>query len=130
MKQKLQHNTYNADTIFKYIWHYASDILYKTFVSAKPLLVWFEKLDEFIKIYDAITYLVLFAFGRYDAVYNGTKYLKKSGIKSSVNHYFVRVRIYSNFPLPVEKILTFHNVITSLSQLLIRMKITTTKIFF
>ena len=94
------------------------------------MLVWFEKLDEFIKIYDAITYLVLFAFGRYDAVYNGTKYLKKSGIKSSVNHYFVRVRIYSNFSLPVEKILTFHNVITSLSQLFIRMKITTTKILF
>ena len=35
--------------------------------------------------------------------------MKKSGIKSSVNHYFV---IYSNFPLPVEKMLTFHNVIT------------------
>ena len=36
--------------------------------------------------------------------------MKKSGIKSSVNHYFVRVRIYSNFSLPVEKMLTFHNV--------------------
>ena len=76
MKQKLQYNTYNADTIFKYIWHYAYDISYETFISAKPLLIWFEKLDEFIKIYVTITYLVLFAFGRYDAVYNGIKYLK------------------------------------------------------
>ena len=78
------------------------------------MLIWFEKLDEFIKIYDAITYLVLFASGRYNAVYNGIKYLKseKSGIKSSINHNFVRVRIYSNFSLPVEKMLTFHNVIT------------------
>ena len=81
MKQKLKYNTYNADTVFKYIWHYAYDILYKNFISAKPLLIWFEKLDEFIKIYDAITYLVLFAFGRYDAVYNGTKYLKKVVLK-------------------------------------------------
>ena len=114
MKQKLKYNTYNADTIFKYIWHYAYDISYKNFISAKPLLIWFEKLVEFIKIYDAITYLVLFASGRYNAVYNGIKYLKseKSGIKSSINHNFVRVRIYSNFSLPVEKMLTFHNVIT------------------
>ena len=38
--------------------------------------------------------------------------VKKGGIKSSINHNFVRVRIYSNFSLPVEKMLTFHNVIT------------------
>ena len=80
MKHKLQHNTYNADTIFKYrtcdIWHYACDISYKTFISAKPLLIWFEKLDEFIKIYDAIIFLVLFSSGRYNAVEIGIKYLK------------------------------------------------------
>ena len=38
--------------------------------------------------------------------------MKKSGIKSSINYNFVRVRIYWNFSLPVEKMLTFHNVIT------------------
>ena len=34
------------------------DILYKTFMGAKPLHIWFEKIDGFIKIYDGIRYLV------------------------------------------------------------------------
>ena len=34
------------------------DILCKTFIQAKPLRIWFNKIDGFIKIYDEITYLV------------------------------------------------------------------------
>ena len=39
------------------------DILYKTFMSAKPLHIRFVEINEFIKIYDGIRYLVLFGPG-------------------------------------------------------------------
>ena len=47
----------------------------------KPLRAWFEKIDRFIKIYDGIRYLVLFASERYNATYNRIKYvmIKKNG---------------------------------------------------
>ena len=34
-------------------------ISYKTFMGSKPLHIWFQKVDGFIKIYDGIRYLVL-----------------------------------------------------------------------
>ena len=37
--------------------------------------------------------------------------MKKSGITDSINHNFGRIRLYSYSSLPIEKILTFHNVI-------------------
>ena len=36
----------------------------------KPLHIWFEKIDGFIKIYDGIRYSVLFAPKRYNAIYD------------------------------------------------------------
>ena len=36
-------------------------ISYKSFMGSKPLHIWIEKKDGFIKIYDGIRYLVLFA---------------------------------------------------------------------
>ena len=44
------------------------DVSYKTFMGAKPLDIWFEKIDGYIKIYDEIRYLVLFTPERYNAV--------------------------------------------------------------
>ena len=69
------------------------DNSYKTFMGAKPLHIWFEKIDGFIKIYDGIKYLVLFHPERYDTIYNRIKYLKseKSGITYSINHNFARI---------------------------------------
>ena len=86
----------------------------KNFMGSKPLRIWFETIDGFIKIYDGIRYLVLFDPKSYDAIYNRIKYLisKKSGITDIINHDFTRIRI------------------DSLSQLLIRTKITTTIIYF
>ena len=37
---------------------------------------------------------------------------EKSGIKDSINHNFAKIRIDLYNSLPIEKILTFHNVIT------------------
>ena len=36
---------------------------------------------------------------------------KKCGIKDSINHSFAKIKIYSYHSLPIEKILTFQNVI-------------------
>ena len=105
------------------------DISYKTFINAKPLHIWFEKIDGFIKIYDGIRYLILFASERYNAIYDRINHLineksgitydrinylinEKSGITYSINHNFPRIRIDSYNSLPIEKTLIFHNVIT------------------
>ena len=39
---------------------FVSDILYKTFISAKPFRIRFDKIDGFIKVYDGRKYFVLF----------------------------------------------------------------------
>ena len=85
------------------------DISYKTFMGAKALPIQFEKIDRFIKTYDGIRYLVLFAPERYNAIYDGINYLisEKSGITYSINHNFSRIRIDSYNSLPIEKALTF-----------------------
>ena len=73
----------------------------------------FDKIDEFMKIYDGIRYLVLFGHSWYDKICDKIKCLKseKSGITASINHNFARKRIDSYNYLAIEKILTFHNVI-------------------
>ena len=73
----------------------------------KPLCIWFDKLDGFIKIDDEIRYLVLW---KNNETYVSIKYLlsEKSGITNSINHDFARIRIDSCNSLFIEKILTFH----------------------
>ena len=51
------------------------DISYETFQSAKPLHIWFEEIDELIKIFDGIRYLVLFGPEWYDTFFNRIRYL-------------------------------------------------------
>ena len=47
------------------------EVSYKTFMSEKPLCIWFDKIDGFIKIYHEIRYLVLFNHGWYDEIFIG-----------------------------------------------------------
>ena len=51
------------------------DISCKTFTGAKPLHILFDKIDGFIKIYDEIRYLILFAPERYNTIYDRINYL-------------------------------------------------------
>ena len=82
-------------------------------MGAKPLRIWFDKIDGFIKIYDGIRYLVSFASEKYNAIYGRINYLisEKSRIKYRINHNFARINIDSYNSLPIEKTLTLHNVI-------------------
>ena len=100
-------------------------------MSAKTLRIRFDEIDRFIKIHDGTRYLVLFAYGWFDKICNRFKYLiseKKKGIIDSINHNFARIRTDSYNSLPIEKILTFRNIIILIK--LIRIKITTTIIYF
>ena len=60
-----------------------------------------------------IQHLVLFDYELFDQICNKIKYLlsKKGGITNSINHNFGKIRIDSYNYLPIQKILTFHNVI-------------------
>ena len=51
-------------------------------MGAKPLRMWFKKIDGFIKIFDGIRYLVLLPSERYNAIYDKIRYLvsENSGI--------------------------------------------------
>ena len=71
------------------------NISHKTFIGAKPLSIRFDKVNEFIRVYDGTRYLVLFGSEKYDAIYNRIRYLisQKSGITY------------------IEKTLTLHNVV-------------------
>ena len=73
----------------------------------------FDKTDGFIEIHNKIRYLVLFDYSYCDKTCDKIKYLRseKSGITDNINHNFGKIRIASYDSLPIEKILTFHNVI-------------------
>ena len=82
-------------------------------MGAKPLRIRFDKIDEFIKIYDGTRYLVLFSPERYDPIYDRIRYLvsEKNDITYSISHNFATIRIDSYNSLLIKKTLTFDNVI-------------------
>ena len=88
------------------------DISYETSAGAKPLHLKYHKINGFIKIRNKIRYLVLFDdwCGK---ICGRTEYLisKKSGITDNVNYNFAIIKFDSHDSLPIEKILTLHNVI-------------------
>ena len=91
-------------------------------MDAKPLRIRFNKVDRIIKIYNGIRYLELsysynlykeVYYTIYNAIFGRINYLisQKSGMTDSVSHNFVRIRVDSYNSLPIEKALTFHNII-------------------
>ena len=86
---------------------------HSTFMGSIPFGIRFDEIDGFIKIYDGIRYLVLFSY-LYDEICNRIKYLtsEKSGIADSIDFNFAKIRIDLYSYLPIEEILTIHNVIT------------------
>ena len=86
------------------------DISYKAFMGEKPLRIWFDKIDEFIKIDNGIRYLVL-DHSRFDKICDIIKYLLvKKEVLQIVLINFARIRIDSYNYLPIEKKLNVPNV--------------------
>ena len=89
----------------------------------------FYKADGPIRVYDGTRYLVL-GPKKYDSIYNRIRYFigVKSGIAYAFSHNCARMKVdlYDSFPL--EKTLTFYNVIILIksNQFWIKTKITTT----
>ena len=54
----------------------------KSVMVVKPLHVMFDKIDEFIIVYDGTRYLVLFRSGKYVFIYNRIRYVIK--VKSGI----------------------------------------------
>ena len=96
------------------------DILYKTVIGAKPFRVRFDKIDGSIRVYDGIRYLTLFGSEKYDAIYNRIRYLisLKSRITYVFCQYYTKIKFDSYASLPIEKILTLHNVIILIKSVL------------
>ena len=82
-------------------------------MGAKPSLIRFDKVDGSIKIHNEFSFLA-FDYGWFDKICDRTKYLisEKSGITDSINHDFAKIKIDSYDSFPIEKILTFHDVVT------------------
>ena len=83
---------------------------YKTLMGARLLHI---VIDRFIGVYDGSKYLVSFGGEKYDLIYNRIRYL--IGVKSSIEYVFchnsARIKVNSFDCLPLEKTMTFHNVI-------------------
>ena len=86
----------------------------KTLISSKPLRIRFDKINEFVRIYDGTTYLTLLGTNKYDAIYDRIRYLitLKISITYIFSHYFAETKVNYYDSLPIEKILTLNNVIT------------------
>ena len=63
------------------------NILCKNQIAATPLLIRFNKLDGFIRVYDGTSYLILFGKEKHDAIYIKIRY----GRYHTYNTYYVRL---------------------------------------
>ena len=67
----------------------------------------------------------------YNEIYDWIKYIisEKSGIAYIIIHNFAKIKVDSYDSLPLEKTMTFHNVIILTKSLSIRIKLTATVIY-
>ena len=82
-------------------------------IESKHLRIRFEKMDGFIRFYDGTRYLVLLGSEKYDFIYDRIRCLigLKSGITYVIYHNYAKIKVDSCNSLPLEKTMTFHNVI-------------------
>ena len=88
------------------------DILYKTLISYITSRIRFDKINEFIKIYDGIRCLILFGSEKYDAICIRIRHL--INLESTITfffHYYAKDKVFSYNSLPIEKRFTLYNVI-------------------
>ena len=79
------------------------NISYKNSIGTKLVCIRFNKVDEFIRLYDGTGHLVLFDPEKYDAIYNRIKYLTgpKSNIKDAFSYTYSKIKRYSYHSLPL-----------------------------
>ena len=95
-------------------------ISYETLIGSKSLRIRFDKIDGLSRTYDETRYLTLFRSEKCDAVYDRIRYFIsiKNGITYIFSHNFAKIKVDSHDSLPIEKILTLHNVIVLIKSVL------------
>ena len=80
----------------------------------------FDKVNGFTRVYDKTKYLILFGLEKYNAIYNRIRYLRslKCDITYVFSRNYAKVKIDSDDGLPLEKILSLHNVIIHIKSVL------------
>ena len=91
----------------------------KTLIDDKPLPIRFDKIDGFIGVYDKTRYFSLFGNEKYGFIYSRIRYLirEKSGIIYVISQNYAKTKVDSYDSLPLEKTMTFHNVIILIKSL-------------
>ena len=71
------------------------DISCRTLIDAKPLCITFDKIDEFIRVYNGTKYLLLLRPEKYNAIYNRISYILslKSGITDIFSHNYAKIKL-------------------------------------
>ena len=89
------------------------NISFNISIDSKPLRIRFQKTHGFIKVYDGTRCLVLFGSEKYDSIYGRNRYLisVKSGITFIISQNYANIKKLSHNSLPLEKTMTFRNVI-------------------
>ena len=100
-------------------------------IGAKTLCIRFDKVHEFIRVYEKSRYFVLFAGEKYDLIYNRIRYPvgEKSRIANVISNNYANIKVDSFDSLLLEKTLTFVNVIIHIKLVGIKIKTTTTTIY-
>ena len=90
-----------------------------TLIHDKPLPIMFDKIDGFIGVYDKTRYLLLFGNEKYGFIHSRIRYLirEKSGIIYVISQNYAKTKVDSYDSLPLEKTMTFHNVIILIKSL-------------
>ena len=73
-------------------------------------------------VFGGTSYLLLFGSENYDFIYNKIRYLVgvKRSITYVISHNYAKIKVDSYDSLPLEKTMTFHNVIILVKSLLLQ----------
>ena len=68
---------------------------YISLVDSKPLRIRSEKIDGFIRVFDRMRCLVLFANEKFDSICNRIRYVTsvKSGITCIISHNYAKIKV-------------------------------------
>ena len=79
----------------------------------------FHKVDGFIRDQDGTKYLILIGPEKQDAIFSRIRYLigLKNGITDVDSYSSAKIKINSDDDLPLEKMLTMHNVVRPLKSI-------------
>ena len=106
---------FNLDNILIVKKSYENILVYNNtykYLIGKPSPIRFGKIDKLTRVYDGTRCLVLFGNGKYHSICNTIEYLVsvKSGITYIICHNYAKMKVDSYSSLPLEKTMTFHNV--------------------